>query len=403
MDVENGHHEAQIGDLFPRWVGTRELLLHGLNPYGPEVSAKIQTSFYGHPIHQSYDKPASEIVDEQRFAYPIYVVLPLAPTVHADFERLQAWALFILGLFVAITVCLWFEVLRWRPPWWMAAAIIGFVLSSPQIAQGLRLRQLGLAVAMLLALASWLVTRNRYFLAGVMLACATMKPQMMVFFALWFLIWTAADLKKRWPLAAGFGIALALLVGVGEILLPGWIHYFLDGLAAYRKYFPTTSVVRIIFGGWLGGTASIVGIAALLAFSWTMRKVSADSAGFVYVLALYFTASTLVLPLLVPYNQVLLLLPVLIFVRDWRLLSRAGRIALAAILCWPPLAQIALLIHRPPLRSFGHFPLLPSALSLLLPFVTMWLILASWRLWVTPAVLLLDADETQPTPVPSIS
>ena len=403
VNVQQGRLKTQMDDLFPRWVGTRELLLNGRNPYGPEVSAEIQTAFYGHPIQQRYDKPASEIIDEQRFAYPIYIVLPLAPTVNVDFERLQAWAPFILGLFVAMTVWLWFGVLRWRPSWWAAAAIIGFVLSSPQIAQGLRLRQIGLAVAMLLALATWLVTRKRYLLGGVVLACATIKPQMIVLYGLWFVIWTTADLKRRWSLAAGFGIALSLLVGVGEILLPGWIHYFLGGLAAYQKYFPTTSPLRLILGNWLGGTLSIVAIAALLVFSLFSSKVSAESDQFVYVVALYFTASTLVLPLLVPYNQVLLLLPVLIFVRDWHLLSRAGRIALATILCWPPLAQIALLIHRPPVRSFGHFPLLPSALSLLVPFVTLWLILASWRSWAMWTIFRLGPGSSQRKPATSIS
>ena len=394
VDVENGHHEAQIGDLFPRWLGARELLLHGRNPYGPEVSAEIQTAFYGHPIQQSYEKPQSQIIDEQRFAYPVYVVLPLAPAVNVDFQRLNAWAPYVLGLFVAITVWLWFGVLRWRPPRWTAAVMIAFVLASPQIAQGLRLRQIGLAVAMLLALATWLVTRNRYFLAGVVLACATIKPQMIVLYALWFLIWTIAGLRKRWPLAAGFGIAMAVLIGSGEMLLPGWIHYFLEGLAAYRKYFPTTSPLRVIFGNWLGGTLSIVLVAVLLGFSWVRGKVSAQYDEFVYVIALYFTASTLVLPLLVPYNQILLLLPLLIFVREWHLISRSGRIALATILCWPAVASLALLIHRPPLRSFNHWPLLPSALSLLLPFVTLWLVLATWR---------SIATEPQPIPATSIS
>lgn len=380
VDVEHGHAlKFEMGDLFPRWVGTKELLLHGRNPYGPEVSAEIQTAFYGHPIHQSYDKPQSEIIDEQRFAYPIYIVLPLAPTVHVDFERLQAWTPFVLGGFVAIAVWLWLGVLRWRPPWWTQAAIIGFVLSSPQIAQGLRLRQIGLVVAMLLALATWLIKRNRYFLAGVVLACATIKPQMIVLCALWFLIWTIADFRRRWSLAVGFVSALAVLTGIGEILLPGWIHYFLEGLSAYRKYFPTTSAVRVLLGDWLGGALSVLAVLVLLVFSWGRRKLSGDSDEFVYVLALYLAASTLVLPLLVPYNQILLLLPVLMFVRDWDCLSLAGRIVLATIFCWPPLAATALLFHGSLVRSFSHLPLLPSALSLLLPFVTLWLVLARWR------------------------
>ncbi len=34
VDVEGGNLKAQMGDLYPRWLGTRELLLHGRNPYG---------------------------------------------------------------------------------------------------------------------------------------------------------------------------------------------------------------------------------------------------------------------------------------------------------------------------------------------------------------------------------
>ena len=34
IDVERGPVKEAMGDLYPRWVGTRELLLHGLNPYG---------------------------------------------------------------------------------------------------------------------------------------------------------------------------------------------------------------------------------------------------------------------------------------------------------------------------------------------------------------------------------
>jgi len=89
VNVEHGKLQSQKGDLYPRWVGTRELLLNRRNPYGPEVSHEIQIGFYGHPIEQSYDQPESEIVDEQRFAYPLYVVFLLAPTVNLEFPVLQ--------------------------------------------------------------------------------------------------------------------------------------------------------------------------------------------------------------------------------------------------------------------------------------------------------------------------
>jgi hypothetical protein len=160
VNVESGKMKAQLGDLFSRWVGTRGLLLYGRNPYGPEVSREIQLAFYGRVITQRYDQPAEQLIDEQRFAYPLYVVFLLAPTVHVAFAEAQTWALVILVILTAASVPLWLDVLHWRLSKVTSAGLILFILSSPQIVQGLRLRQLGLLVAFVIALAAWCVTRN---------------------------------------------------------------------------------------------------------------------------------------------------------------------------------------------------------------------------------------------------
>jgi len=367
-NVERGRLKAEMGDLYPRWVGTRELLLNRQNPYSSDVSHKIQIGFYGHPIEQSYDRPPSEIVDEQRFVYPVYVVFLLAPTVHVDFTVLQACAPVVLGALTAISVWLWLGVLRWRPPPLVIAALALFVVSSPQIAQGLRLRQFGLFVAFLVAAAVWCLTRNRLFLAGVLLALATIKPQMLTLCLAWFLIWTLGDWKKRWPLATGFIAALGLLVAAGELLVPGWPQDFLSGVAAYRKYFPTTSPVRLILGDWMGGVVSIVAVLALLIYAWNRRQVAAESREFHQVLSLFLIASTLLLPLLTPYNQVLVLLPVLMLIRDWTTLPKWGRVGLTLLVAWPYLTSVTLLLHPPQLNSLHRTPLLPSALTIPFPF-----------------------------------
>jgi hypothetical protein len=91
------------------------------------------------------------------------------------------------------------------------------------------------------------------------------------------------------------------------------------------------------------------------------------------VLALYFVATTLVLPLLTPYNQVLLLLPVLMLIRDWSMLPRWGRVAFTLLVAWSPVTSIVLLVHPPELNSLHRTPLLPSALVLLFPFLVLWL------------------------------
>jgi len=373
VNVEHGRLLVQKGDLYPRWVGTRELLLNRRNPYGPEVSHEIQIGFYGHAIEQSYDQPESEIVDEQRFVYPVYVVFLLAPTIHVDFPVLQAWAPLVLAVLTAMSVWLWIGSSRWEPTPVVLAAFTLFVLSTPQIAQGLRLRQLGFVVAFLIALSTWAVVHKHYFVAGVLLAFSTIKPQMVVLCLTWFLIWTFGDWKRRSRLAAGFASAFLLLAGTGEVLLPGWPRYFIEGLQAYRKYFPTTSILRLILGNWIGGVVSVLVVLMLIVFAWRRRDVTADSPDFVQVLAFFLITTTLVMPLLTPYNQVLLLLPASLLIRDWEALSRLGRTGFALLVAWPPLASIALLVHPLQLDTLDRTPLLPSALVLLMPFMILWL------------------------------
>ncbi len=369
VNVTHGRLKAQMGDLYPRWVGTRELLLNGRNPYGPEVSQEIQVGFYGHPIIQSYDKPASEIVDEQRFAYPLYVVFLLAPTVHMDFALLEDWAPVLFALLTALSVWLWMSVLRWNPPAWVLASTILFVLATPQIAQGLRLRQFGLLVAFLIALAGWCVSREHHFFGGVLLALATIKPQMVLLCVAWFLIWSLGEWRNRWPIVAVFAGMLAALVTAGLWLVPGWPRQFLEGLQAYRRYFPTTSPLRLVLGDWLGGILSIVLVIGVLAFSWRNRKASADSLAFAETLALYFVVTLLALPLLTPYNHVLLLLPALLLLRDWDRIPRPGRIAFIVLLALPWAASLVLLLHPPAIESTNRLPLLPSSAVLLFPFL----------------------------------
>jgi hypothetical protein len=374
-NVSHGRLKAQMGDLYPRWVGTRELLLNHRNPYGPEVSHEIQMAFYGHTIEQNY-APGSDIIDEQRFVYPVYAVFLLAPTVHADFDSVQAWAPAVLGAMIALSALLWPAALRWQLSASAAIAMALIGLSTPQIAQGLRLRQLGFLVFFLLTLASFCVTRNRLFTAGVLLAVATIKPQMTALCLVWFLMWAVGDWKKRGTLIVGFSAALAILIGGGELFLPGWPSDFLEGLQAYRKYFPTTSPVRLILGNWIGGTLSLVALAILLIYAWHKRKVVTDSPEFLEMLALFFLTSTLILPLLTPYNQVLLLLPVLLLLRRWETIPKFGRLTFVTLFAWPLVTSVALLFYRPNVNSLHRTPLLPSAAVLVTPFLICWLTFA---------------------------
>jgi len=371
-EYEHGGLKAQMWDLYPRWVGARALLLEGRNPYGPEVSHEIQMAYYGHTITQDYSDTSHKIVDEQRFAYPVYVVFLMAPTVLADFAEVYRWGPVVLGLLAALCVPLSLDLLQWRLPRPMVAALALFTVSSPQIAQGMRHQQLAIVVGLTLIAGAWCVRRNQLLCAGAVLAWSTIKPQMSVFPLCFFLLWVMGDWPRRWKLLAGFLLTLATLVAAGDLILPGWIGYFVEGALAYRQYFPTTSLVRLALGDWAGGIVSGIVIAFLLLLAWRNRQADAASPEFVQTLSAFLIGATLVLPLLTPFNQVLLVLPAMMLLRNWNTLLPLGRRAFFFMVAWPWIASLVLLLLHPrpdSTRRLLPLPLLPLALVLFVPFL----------------------------------
>ena len=366
MGVQHDGIKAQMWDLYPRWVGARELLLHGRNPYGPEVTQEIQMAYYGHIVTQDY-APGHKIVDEWRFAYPVYVVFLMAPLMHVDFAEVQRWAPLVLGLLAALCVPLSLDLLRWRLPWQEIAAITLFTVSSPQIAQGMRNQQLSLVVGFLLIAGAWCVSRNYLATAGALLAWSTIKPQMALLPLCCFLVWVVGNWTKRWRLLVGFLAMLICLIGAGELILPGWIGYFLAGAAAYRKYFPTTSLLRVVLGDTLGEIMGGIIVLGLLVLAWRNRREAGDSRQFTSIFAAFLMGAILAFPLFTPFNQVLLILPAMLILHDWKTLPKFSRLVFIVSVSWPWIISSVLLLFPPRLNSPNQLPLLPSFLVSFFP------------------------------------
>ena len=368
-DLQKGGLKAQMGDLYPRWVGARELLLNRRNPYSPEVSHEIQMAYYGHIV--TAEDAAQHVIDEQRFAYPVYVVFLMAPTIYTDFANVRFWAPFVLGAFAGLSVVFSMRLLDWQAPWTTTIALILLVLSSPQIVQGMRHQQLAVVVASLLTAGALLAHKGWLATAGVVLAFSTIKPQMALLPLVWFLLWAAGGMRSRWRLLLGFGATLTLLMGAGEFLLPGWLGNFIAGAAAYRKYFPTTSLPRLLLGDTLGIAVSVVLVIWLLIFGWKNRQTHGDSEQFAWVFAAFLMGTVLAFPLFTPFNQVLLILPAIVFVREWAAIPKLGRLIFGALVFWPWIVSMGLLLLQSPLNPESQVALLPalasSAMPLLLP------------------------------------
>jgi glycosyl transferase family 87 len=286
-----------LNDMYPVWLGSRELLVHHRNPYSAQVTQEIQTAYSGvdlaHGAHQ----------DQQCcFAYPVYASLLLAPTVKSDFLSLRLPALVVLTLLTGIGSACWHHVTRRAAH--QLVFVIPLVLISPPVLQGLELRQAAMLVAALLSGAAILADRGRFTLAGIALALATIKPQMCILPIAWMLLWALHGWPTRKTLAIGFGATMLLLVGAGEILLPGWMSDFLTQLRLYRHY-AGASMLELLYGRAIGITLTAVFILGLLVLLWT-RRATLD---FVPTLALVLAVEVVIMPGLKSLLNLVLFIP----------------------------------------------------------------------------------------------
>jgi glycosyl transferase family 87 len=346
--AERGIPRGNLSDLYPRWLGARELLLRGRDPYRDDITREIQTGYYGRPIDPS--RP-NDPTDQQAFAYPLYVVFVLAPTVGLPFAVVQRGFLWLLIALTAASVLLWFRALEWRTSVSTQVIWIILTLASFPAIQGIKLQQLSLLVAALIAASMYAVARRRLVWAGILLALASIKPQLVFLLAIWLLLWASGKWRERQRLVWSFTLTMACLVIGGEVLLPGWIREFRNASAAYYQYTGGgRSVLDVLLTPTLGRIVAAILVAVLMIFLWRTRRADEGSADFHWSLALVMAVTLAVIPMFAPYNQLLLLSALMLVVRAIRPLwetSRMSRffVAVAAVLvAWPWVAAAGLAI-----------------------------------------------------------
>jgi glycosyl transferase family 87 len=292
-------------DLYPRWLGARELLLRGRNPYSPEVMREIQRGFYGRPLDPSNPK---DPLDREGFAYPLYVIFLLAPLLAFPFPVVRAAFTIILFLLTLASIWFWLRGMRLRlPPCALLVAVIA-VISSYPVLDGLHLQQLTLLVAALLAATVAALGGDRPLLAGVLLACSTIKPQLVFVLAAGLVLWALANWRGRKIFLAGFGLNMLLLLASAELLLPGWFGLWRQAGASYLAYV-RPSLLGIVLGPSLGLVTDGAAVLAAIALFWRFRSHDPGSPHFNFLIVNALFVSTLVAPNAgnAKYNLVLLL------------------------------------------------------------------------------------------------
>jgi hypothetical protein len=349
----HGRPRGNLSDLYPRWLGTRELLLHHRNPYSAEVTREIQSGYYGRPLDpaRADDPRVDEPKDQQGFAYPVHVVFLLAPTIGFPFPVVQAGFRWLLVILTLASVFLWLRVLNWRPSATAIAILIVLTFGSYAVVQGIKLQQLTLVVSALLAGCAAALVAGYFSLAGFLLALATIKPQLTLPVAGWLVLWALSDWRRRQIFFWSFGLTSAIFIAASEYVLPGWLGQFRDAVAAYREYTGGAgSLLDVLATPALGKIIAGAAVIAVAVKGWQLRFASHDSVAFSTMLALILAVTLVIVPSFAPYNQILLLPAVFLIAVSWEELWSRNRLTRMAcglavlIVFWPWLASSGLML-----------------------------------------------------------
>ena len=383
---------GNLSDLYPRWIGAQELLRHHVDPYRAEVSREIQTGYYGRPIDPS--RPGDPH-DEQGFAYPVYVVFLLAPTIRLPFAIVQKDFFWLLVFLTSASVLLWLRVLRWPVPLWIQASLIALTLGGVGVVQALKLQQMSLLVAALIAIAIALIVVDYQIAGGAVLAVATIKPQLMVLLLVSLAIWTTGDWRRRHRLVISFLITISILIAASESYLPHWVLRFWHAVHEYQRYTGSMSVLDTLLGApWSWGLEFLT-LAATIVACWRERRHGANTPAFAATLSLVLAATVLLVPTSAPYNQALLIPALLLLARERKAIwqtSVASRILLAiavGLVFWPWLASavLAVLSFFLPLATIERGWSLPLWTEIHLPLgVTALMLVVYYQRTFTPPV-----------------
>jgi Glycosyltransferase family 87 len=341
------------GDIYHRWVGSRELLLNGRNPYGDEVTEEIQVGLNGHKYDPRRDGA------EQRFYYPVYVAFLMAPTVRLPFPVVKKFFAIFLLVLTAVSVRLWLDFLQWRITPMQQFLVVVLTLASMPALQGIYLENLGLMVSALIAGACFAVRRGWLILAGALLAFSTIKPHLVLPLVGCLFIWSTGAWSERRKLVWSFLLSMAVLIAAGELILPGWVTECVRGIMAYPEKSYGVTPLQLVFTRPLGLLLALPVMASTVYLAWRLRRAPTCSAEFCLVVASVLAATLVVIPSVAPYSDLQLLPGVLLLLKQrkeiWKLGRWARRTLMAALglVAWPYVAIVSLAAIRFALPSLA--------------------------------------------------
>jgi hypothetical protein len=370
-----------IWDIHPTFVAA-DAVLHGQDPYAPEVTLRIQQDIYGRPA-----RPGEDV---QGFAYPAYVAYLAAPFALLPFQWAQAAWLSLLMVAAVAGLALSIATWGWPRRPIQRVLLLLWGLAFYGIVWGFLLGQIALVIFALLALLVWAARRGTDVLAGVALGLMLIKPQ--TAFLIMPAVFTWAVLTRRRRLVVSAIVTAVLLVLLPTVFQPGWILSFARRMGEYNDYSPFIAPALVVAQRCCAPVAGavaavlIAAIAGLVLYGWWAAR-GGGNGGLLWAAGMTLIATTLIAPQISTVNQVILLIPIVGQLNLLATRGRAGGLAVAGLLlAWG--AGLWVLSLLPPISTATpRYPVEHQILSPLVP-------LSLGVLWVAsrPGLMRLGED-----------
>ena len=296
-------------DFYPIWVGSHELF-DGRDPYSPELTPAIETGLYGRPLDRR--SPSDDQVNYRAFSYPLYTIFFFAALSPLPFPSVQIVLSILLPCIAALTAILWLRILGTSLSVSGLIATICLTLASYPVLEGVYAGQPGLVSAALIAGTVAALAKDRFALAGILLPCASVKPQLILLIALWLMVWAFNDLTRRRNFAIAFALTTLLLLASSTWVLPNWFASWMHTLHEYRRISPPP-LAQFVLGRVAGNLMSLFLLILSLYLCWRERRQPASSEGFLMATVFVLATTSVILPSTIAIYDQFLLLPGVFF------------------------------------------------------------------------------------------
>ena len=211
-------------DFYTFWRAGRVVAFEKSNPYADQLSLENQLSVY--------KRVARPDEDQLGFAYPPQALLIAWPTFGLPYDWAQAlWISFNILVLISITYIA-FPTARL---WFCFTTLLFYPIFF-----GIILGNFVILIGCLIFLFSYyfLIRKNPpaifQIAMGIFFAWATVKPQIIWLFLLFFFL--TAIRRKNWGVLFSYGINIFIQTALSFLLYPAWVSEWLRRLSQYQQY-----------------------------------------------------------------------------------------------------------------------------------------------------------------------